>query len=113
MCPAALGFFATGSSSFAAADNLDDDDDDEAGDTLDEDATADTLDEDEDATADNCDDGDKAAFSSIVLPPAPTRSGAYLKTLAMVALTDTSVLVLKSFLTDSVNRRQYLIHMNA
>ena len=110
MCPAALGFFATGSSSFAAADNLDDDDD-EAGDTLDEDATADTL--DEDATADNCDDGDKATFSSIVLPPAPTRSGAYLKTLAMVALTDTSVLVLKSFLTDSVNRRQYLIHMNA
>ena len=110
MCPAALGFFATGSSSFAAADTLDDDDD-EAGDTLDEDATADTL--DEDATADNCDDGDKATFSSIVLPPAPTRSGAYLKTLAMVALTDTSVLVLKSFLTDSVNRKQYLIHMNA
>ena len=103
MCPAALGFFATGSSSFAAADNLDDDDD-EAGDT---------LDEDEDATADNFDDGDKATFSSIVLPPAPTRSGAYLKTLAMVALTDTSVLVLKSFLTDSVNQRQYLIHMNA
>ena len=112
MCPAALGFFATGSSSFAAADTLDDDGD-EAGDTLDEDATADTLDEDEDATADNCDDGDKATFSSIVLPPAPTRSGAYLKTLAMVALTDTSVPVLKSFLTDSVNRRQYLIHMNA
>ena len=112
MCPAALGFFATGSSSFAAAANLDDDDD-EAGDTLDEDATADTLDEDEDATADNFDDGDKATFSSIVLPPAPTRSGAYLKTLAMVALTDTSVLVLKSFLTDSVNQRQYLIHMNA
>ena len=93
---------------FAAADNLDED---ATADTLDEDEGADNC--DEDVTADNCDDGDKAAFSSIVLPPAPTRSGAYLKTLAMVALTDTSVLVLKSFLTDSVNRRQYLIHMNA